>query len=332
MQDDRYADPSLQPELAVYINKHYNPLLIAESIARHEYFKSEPLIAVAHGDRFVVIEGNRRLAALMGLADKDLRGRFAKENSGWSRLPAFNLPETFPVVVVANATSVAPLLGFRHISGIEPWAPYAQARYIARLVDDESKDLDEVAELVGRTRSEVRAMYRDYDILEQAEDWGLDTRRARAAFGVFSNAMGRRAVQAYVGATAPRFVNPASYPLPDGKRDALADVLRWAFGDYRGSEGRVIFDSRQLGDLAKVLSSDRAIAVLRETGDLTDALDALTDTRQQFSRAASAALRELRRMHALPLADIADQELRSRFSEVVEEATEIAELLRDPQP
>lgn len=282
-----------QLELALYINKHYDPLSIAESVARHEYFMSEPLIAVPHGDQFRVIEGNRRLTALRGLSDDDLRDQFAVENKGWKRLPLANLPEGLPVLVVEDESTVAPLLGFRHISGIEPWDPHAQARYIARLVNEQNQTLDYVAELVGRSTTEVKAMYRDFDILEQADHvFRLDTSRARSAFGVFTNAMGRRAVQSYVGAKAPRFVDPSHYPVPDDKKPQLEHLLVWIFGGPRG-EGKVISDSRQLGDLAKVLSHEEAASVLEATGVLADALDALADVGEQFATSASRIRREL---------------------------------------
>ena len=59
----------------------YDAITIAESIARHGYFESEPLVAVPYeaaypgekrGERsgeYVVVEGNRRLTALRALAD-----------------------------------------------------------------------------------------------------------------------------------------------------------------------------------------------------------------------------------------------------------------------
>jgi hypothetical protein len=295
-----------QAELAKYINKHYDPLSIADSIARHEYFKSEPLIAVPHGALFRVIEGNRRLTALRGLTDPALGALFAEENKGWKRLPTARLPETIPVLVVEDESTVAPLLGFRHISGIEPWEPHAQARYIARLVSEQSQTLDYVANLVGRKTSEVRAMYRDYDILEQADQqFGLDTSRARAAFGVFTNAMARRGIQLYIGAKAPRYTDPDFYPLPDDRKPQVEQLLRWIFGGARG-EGKVISDSRQLGELAKALAHPGATRALERTGVLADALEAMTDVVDQFSASAGRIKRELIKIAAMDQVEIAD--------------------------
>lgn len=314
-----------QEELAHFINKHYDPLSVADSIARHEYFMSEPLIAVPDENRFRVIEGNRRLTALRGLADPELRAAFAQENKGWNRLPNADLPEKLPVLIVKNEESVAPLLGFRHISGIEPWDPHAQARYIARLVSEESRSLDYVADLVGRSTTEVKAMYRDYDILEQADEFGLDTSRARAAFGVFTNAMGRRAIQNYVGAKPPRYTDPSFYPLPDDRKPQLERLLRWIFGGQRG-EGKVISDSRQLGDLAKVLSHSASTAILERTGVLSDALDAMADVREQFLTATTRVNRELAKILQLDHSQVAEESWQAFSSGVASQLEAINEL------
>ena len=288
-----------QTELALFINKHYDPLSIAESIAKHEYFMSEPLIAVRNGDSYRVIEGNRRLTALKGLADTSMRNEFARENKGWSKLPPSKLPPLLPVLVVDDESRVAPLLGFRHISGIEPWDPHAQARYVARLVSEEGRSLDYVADLVGRSATEVKAMYRDYDILEQAEhEFGIDTSKARAAFGIFTNAMARRGIQQYIGAKAPRFTDPERFPLPDDHKQHVERLIRWIFGGTRG-EGKVISDSRQLGDLAKALSNPLATQALESSNNLSDALEAMADTVDQFLTSTSRVRRELRRIVAL---------------------------------
>src|SRR5208282_6482771 len=48
---------------------------LAMSIAYNGYFKHEPLFLEKHGSKYIVIEGNRCLAAVELLLDKDLRAR-----------------------------------------------------------------------------------------------------------------------------------------------------------------------------------------------------------------------------------------------------------------
>ena len=322
------GDRLTQGEIALYINRNYEPLRIAESIANHQFFESEPLIAVLTDGIYVVIEGNRRLTALKGLEDAELLEQFALENSGWKALRGQVGPKEVPVLVVENANDVAPLLGFRHISGIEPWDPYAQARYIAGLVDG-GKTLEEVADLVGRNPTEVKSKYRDFDILEQADSvFKIDTRRARKAFGVFSNAMGRTAVRAFIGAQPPRNVNPDNYPLPDSAGPNLRILLSLIFGDPTPSN-RAISDSRQLGDLAKVLSdgTGRALAILIETRSLEDALDAASDPHDQFLRAVQKAHKYTSAAWALN-ESAGSERTRAMLREIVDKASELLELDR----
>ncbi|MEQ1709738.1 MAG: hypothetical protein ABL864_15545 [Terricaulis sp.] len=55
-----------------HLFKHDKAGEVAESIARGGYFSNEPLLAVREGGKLVVVEGNRRLAALKGLTEPAL--------------------------------------------------------------------------------------------------------------------------------------------------------------------------------------------------------------------------------------------------------------------
>lgn len=120
-----------QDELTIFVAETYFALIIAKSISSHKYFSSEPLIAIpASGNRFIVVEGNRRLAALKLLLNSSLRSQLA-DHQEWDELSTADIPKRVPVVKVATRREVAPIIGFRHISGIQQWDAHAKARYIA---------------------------------------------------------------------------------------------------------------------------------------------------------------------------------------------------------
>ncbi len=96
---------------------------VAMSIAHNGYFRNEPLFVEDQSkNRFVVIEGNRRLAAVQLLLDKDLR----------RRLKATDLPEIsserrkelskLPVLHTTRKEAWSQL-GFKHVNGPATWAP-----------------------------------------------------------------------------------------------------------------------------------------------------------------------------------------------------------------
>lgn len=266
---DQGEDKS-QEDLALLLGKRYNPLAVAHSISRHGYFKSEPMVAVRDGSKFRVLEGNRRLTALKGLTDSSLRELLAKENRGWSLLNTERAPDTVPVLVVQDERDVDALLGFRHISGIEPWSPYQQAQFIAKLVDERHMSLEKVAEIVGKPETAVRSRYRDLDIIRLAERLGIDAQGARSNFGVFTAAMGRPALRGHIGASAPRHVDPEFEPFPEKSRENVDELFSMLFG-----ENRVITDSRELKLLSQIMSDENALGVLRETRNLYVAEQAL---------------------------------------------------------
>lgn len=286
-----------QTELLLYMDKKFNPLEVAQSIARHGYFESEPMIAMPQPDgTFVVLEGNRRLSALMGLHDPAQREVLSRQTRAWRSLPQVTVPEELPVVLVDDREKVAPLLGFRHISGIKEWEAFAQAKYIVGLVES-GKSLQEVAELVGRPLSETRAMYRDHEIIAQArEEFLLDTQRVEADFGVFNAAMDIRNLRNYIDAPTPARVNVIDWPLPDSARERLERLLGFMYGDESGA-GKVLPESRFLRTLGLVLAdpSGRGEAALLGGADLDEALEAVSEPGDRFTRRLQTAMSALSR-------------------------------------
>jgi hypothetical protein len=267
---------SNQNSLIDYIVDHYNAITIAESIARFGYFPSEPLVAlkVEGSDHFRVIEGNRRLAALKGLADPEVRGRF-RGQARWNRAArraGDRLPKTFPVLVAESWDDAAPLIGFRHISGITEWEPFQKASFIARLVDGEDRPFDEIAELVGEKESSVRTLYRNFSIVEQARDlFELPVAAsAEELFGTFTAVLNRRALREFIGGPQPAQVKAGKYPLPTDMKSEVADLLSWIYGD--DEDEPVIDETRDLGDLARIVESPEGLDELRASRDL-DAAD-----------------------------------------------------------
>src|SRR5712691_3315619 len=62
--------------LLKHLADNFDAITVAESIARHGFFGSEPLVVTRERERWLVLEGNRRLTAMLGLARRDLRATF----------------------------------------------------------------------------------------------------------------------------------------------------------------------------------------------------------------------------------------------------------------
>ena len=271
-------------QLLEYIAEAYNAIEVARSIALHGYFHSEPLIVInATDDSYIVVEGNRRLVALRVLVEPTLSDQLDDAEEWRALASAANLPERIPVVIAPSRQSVAPIIGYRHISGIEPWEPYAQARFIASLVDNESLGFQDVANLVGERSTEVAAKYRNFAAVTQVkDDFGIDITRVIRRFGVFTRVMTSSPLRTYIGAPAPAEVHPSERPLPEDSGPKARELFSWVFGD--DSDDPVIGESRDITDLGQVVSSEDGLRILKETRDLESSFIAAGGLRDRLLR------------------------------------------------
>jgi ParB/Sulfiredoxin domain len=254
-----------------YIADTYNAIEVAESIARHGFFVSEPLIVIRENGRIIVVEGNRRLAALRILRDPSLAKGLVDEKQFVEEAKRGAAPSVVPVVLARDRQAVSSLVGYRHISGIEPWDAFSQARFIAQQVDGNNHlSFDDVAANVGERWSDVAAKYRNYAILRQArDDFELDTERAVKSFGVFTRAMTALGLREYIGAPAPSEVDPRRPPLSAARQAELQHLLQWLFGTK--TKPAVIGESRDITALSRVVASEDGRAVLISTNNLPEA-------------------------------------------------------------
>ena len=128
---------------------------VAMSIAYSGYFDYEPLFAekTKDGD-YVVIEGNRRLAAVRLLLDADLRRQLKATDLPTISATAANKLSTLPVIVTKREL-LWRYLGFKHVNGPSTWGSYAKAEYIAHVHNDYGIPLDEIAAQIGDYNSTV---------------------------------------------------------------------------------------------------------------------------------------------------------------------------------
>lgn len=269
-----------QIRIAQIIEMGFEAFAVAESMSRYGYFPSEPLIvmsSVSAKGKFIVLEGNRRVTALLGLTDPEFRSQFP-DSERWEELARSTTLQNstlIPAVLVQSREECAPVIGFRHISGILSWSPFAQARYIASLVDGRHLSFSEVAEMVGKRKGEVADLYRDQAIADQARKLGVDTGGIEQTFSLLTVAMGTTKLREFIGAPMGAHTTPQSEPIPPEKHDQLKETLGWIYGTRKSPP--VISDSRQIAKLGNVISHPDGLKAIRVGKTLDEASQAIQD-------------------------------------------------------
>ena len=108
---------------------------IIESMLDNGYFEPEPLVVLgANGEgKHVVVEGNRRLAALLAIHEHEVADEYPLPTSPTAQ--QIGELQKIPCFVVDTREEVTQYLGFRHIGGLKQWSPEAKARYLILEVD-----------------------------------------------------------------------------------------------------------------------------------------------------------------------------------------------------
>jgi len=215
----------------------------------------------------VVIEGNRRLAALKCLYEAYYGESIS---SKWQRIAASaehppNLFTKIPYIFVDTREEIDAFLGFRHVTGIKEWDPAEKAAYIVRMIDERGMTYEQVMRMIGSKTPNVRRNYISYRLLLQMEDSveRFSSEDAQGRFSVMYLALRTRGVQHYLNIDIEADPETAHRPVPQDHLDALANFARWLFGNDKRPP--LFTDSRKVYKFNQILSSDEAVQYLERT-------------------------------------------------------------------
>lgn len=321
-----------QSELAEELDLGFEAYTIAESIASHGFFKSEPLIVIpsdSEKDKWITVEGNRRLTALLALAREDIRANFPDPEK-WNELAAragITIETKVPIVVVKSRSEVVPIIGFRHISGILAWTPYAQARYIAKLVEVDGIPITEVSKLIGIEKTRAGNLYRDQAIAKQATSFGIDTGPVESSFSLLTVAMNNVKLREHIGATLGSRLEPGQPAIPEEKQGQLRELLTWIYGD--GEIPPKISDSREMTKLGKAVGSEIGLAALRNGATLDLAIQTMDEDLPNAGRRLVKHLNAARNSLQSAAAYIDEREDDQEIRELIEEIRDALNVLDD---
>ena len=268
---------------------------VALSIAANGYFEEEPLFVVpgdpkkpGQKDKFVVVEGNRRLAAVKLLREKELR----------RAIKATDLPEIsdkerkkldqLPVSVYPDKKHLWEFFGFRHVNGPKEWDSFSKAAYIASVRRKYEIPLDEIARKIGDQHSTVTRIYRGYILLEQAEKMTAFDRDDRIAnrffFSHLYTAADQKEFQSFLGVDPEKSLK--DNPVAKSHLPQLQELMVWLFGSKSGSKSPVVErQNPHLGYLRQVLGNKQALYALRSGISLQRAYEISLGDDRRFQEA-----------------------------------------------
>ncbi len=270
------------------------------SIAASGFFPHEPIVIVYEDGKNIVIEGNRRLAAVKLLLDPGLAQTLKldipditdKDRDALTELPT----------VSDTRKNAWRYLGFKHVNGPAKWSSYAKSRYIANVHWDFGVSLEDIAEQIGDTHRTVQRLFQGLMVVEQAERMKVFNRDDRwynhFSFSHLYTGIGYDGISNFIGLRPE--AEESEEPVSLEKKEELRELLLWLYGSKR-EDTRPVIQSQNpdLRDLNAVLANRESVAALRAGSQLTYALEISRPSSNVFEESLHAAKRNLEKAHSL---------------------------------
>ncbi|MCI0724857.1 MAG: hypothetical protein L0338_38720 [Acidobacteria bacterium] len=292
-----------QDEILKRLWTEFNVSEIVDSIvASKASWKHEPLIVTKEQGKLIIIvvEGNRRLAAVQLLMFPDKSNRIGalgipsideELREDLSRLP----------VIEKSRRDVWDFIGFKHVNDPQEWDSIAKAQYIARIREDYEVPLSDIAKTIGDRNETVKRLYHGLKVLQQAQQASVFDPRDRYyqrkdfAYSHLWTGLGYEGIRRFLGIReGPR---DEKEPVPKKRIPALGDLCRWLYGSRKENiEPLIRSQNPHLRQLDEALRSERGVSALQRgltlqfavnaaRGDTRLLLDALVGAEQNLREA-----------------------------------------------
>jgi hypothetical protein len=314
------------------LSRLYNEFDIEEvafSMAENGYFDEEPVVVVPkklpkgfhlvadieqqqkdlqglierEEIKFVVVEGNRRVATAKLLNDPDSRKKL--------KIPAdFPKPATkaiaedlkvIPAIFYSNRKGISAYLGVRHIAGLLKWEVWAKTVYVASRIEEGIKahktieqSIKEVQRQTADRSDVIKKQYLCYKVVITAkEDLNLDINEIKNRFSLVTVALNSPSIRDFVGVKSYKDVDFSKRIVPVKKLENLEKLLTWIYGN--DGKQPILTDSRQITSrLSPVLADEDATDYLLKYENLEDAYERSGGEKRFLLRKINDATRNLR--------------------------------------
>jgi hypothetical protein len=312
-----------------------NLIELMGSIAQNGFFPSEPLLVAPqkNSDGYIVVEGNRRLAALFLLQNPDL-APIRKQAVNEVAQGKIDFSEEIPTIIHKSRDCVLDYLGYRHITGVKSWGALEKARYLQQLYDrhnhgrDERETLRVLAKMIGSRSDYVGKLLLSYALYTYADNhafFNIDIMERDINFSFLYTALGFANIYRFIGLDSATRIDVG------GLQHEQYKFLFERLYDPRLK----ISESREIKSLSAVLGNKAAVEAYARGAMLSDALYFTSEIEETFNRFlvdARNALRQAKDMIEKLPDDLAERDYYvEEFDIISKTGRTISAALRHPQ-
>ena len=123
----------------------------------------ERIVALREGDKYVVVEGNRRTCSLQMLLNRELIPDGFSHRIPHADASILTNCSSIEVDILPNRDSALELMTKRHIEGVKQWKPLAKKQFFAaNYSDGQGQSIHDLSRITGVREGEIKEDIKDY--------------------------------------------------------------------------------------------------------------------------------------------------------------------------
>lgn len=274
--EDMVADPRIQQRTLNFIwgrNKENIKDLIT-SFRENGFLDIEQIQVKQLGDKYLVLEGNRRTATLKF---------FWEEYNQGIDIGNIN-PQTFdeiPVVIIDKEDPIQHLItmGLHHISGKKRWSAVNEAQLMNDLIETHGLSEEEVCNKLGISKYTLRRSRRTLYLINQYKQSDYGDQFKTDMFYIFQSIIGSPILKQWInwndgGYSADNETNLNrlfNWLSTTDDEDANEEIREDSEKKNLNTREPIINQYRQIKTLEQIIYDENALRIMEESGDLTKA-------------------------------------------------------------
>ncbi|WP_163358249.1 hypothetical protein [Dysgonomonas sp. 25] len=279
-------------------------LELMQAIGENDFFRGEQLLVVPDGNKYKVLEGNRRLTSIKLLNEPELASVKKASVKEIYDTAKFH-PQHIPCLIFNSEEEIRKYLGFRHITGIKPWGLTEKSRYLYQLYKDQFQGDDSIdvavkdlAKKIGSRKDYVKRVIVAYEIYQIVEDEGFyrikDLDDTTFYVGYIVDSLSRSHISAFLNVDMS-----SNNPLKDINKANLKELIFWFFKKNDQDKTRIKGKSGDLNKLNAILENTIASSAFREGKDLESAYELTDNIESRFFTSIQNSLNSLEQADSL---------------------------------
>jgi AAA15 family ATPase/GTPase len=267
--DDQVADPRIQTRALNFIlgKNQENVKDLISSFTSNGFLDIDQIQVKAVGDKYLVLEGNRRTATLKYLYDEFKKGNDVGKLTE-SDFQAINLVEITDEDPVQHLIT----MGLHHIGGKKRWSAVNESQLIADLIEKYNLSENEVCDKLGIKTYALRRSLRTLYLIRQykASDYGDQFESDK--FYIFQSITGSPILKEWIGWDDEEY-----FAYNDANLQRLFSWISRTEDDEFSEERKetkikepIISNYRQIGEIANFINDDKAVKMMEESRSISE--------------------------------------------------------------